>query len=255
MRILFLGNNKLAVDILGWLVERQEDQVVGLVVHERKPPKYKKELIRISGLPQSSIYHDHELRSPVVLNDIKSLGAEVALSVLYGDIMRPDFLYLFGRRVLNLHPAYLPYGRGANPNVWAIIKQFPAGTTLHLVDEGIDTGPILAQKKVKVTPDDTGRSLYEKLMDTSYNLFVESWPLFCSGKLLPKPQPKEGTTHKTKNLSSIDQLNLEENMKVGHLINMLRARTFPPYQGMWFEVEGKRYQVSIDIKPIDEDLE
>ena len=87
--------------------------------------------------------------------DIKELGADVALSVFFGYILSPGFIDLFPQGVINLHPAYVPYNRGAFTNVWSIVDDTPAGATLHYIDTGVDTGDMIAQRRVSIEPVDT----------------------------------------------------------------------------------------------------
>ncbi len=77
---------------------------------------------------------------------------------------------------INIHTSFLPYNRGANPNVWSIINDDPAGVTIHQIDKGIDTGRILAQGQYRRTQIDTGETLYKKLEELSLKLFFGWWP-------------------------------------------------------------------------------
>src|SRR5205823_2904000 len=157
------------------------------------------------------------------------------LSVLFDYILSGKFLALFPRGCLNLHPALLPYNRGEYPNVWSIVEGTPSGVTLHYIDEGIDTGDIIAQKAVPVDPVDTGETLYRKLEQASVVLFKETWPHVCAGRAPRIPQIlTTGTQHKRRDVETIDEIDLNRSYIAGDLINILRSRTFPPYRGAYF---------------------
>ena len=74
---------------------------------------------------------------------------------------------------------------------WAIYKKTPLGVTIHLIDEGIDTGRIIYQKKIKYRKEDTLRSLYDKQRAEFYDLFVKNWKKIKNGKFKLKKNPKE----------------------------------------------------------------
>src|SRR4029078_10124193 len=105
-------------------------------------------------------------------------------------------------RALNVHPALLPYNRGATQNVWPLVDGTPAGTTLHVMEPEIDTGAIVAQRSVETFPSDTAATLYERLEEASFQLFVQTWPAIRDHE--PWPQPGGGTSHRQSELASLD---------------------------------------------------
>ena len=116
---------------------------------------------------------------------------------------------------INLHTGYLPYNRGAYPNVWCIVEGTPAGVRLHYLDEGVDTGAIVARREVAVEPVDTGRSLFEKLEEAALRLFQETWPAIASGAAPRAAQnPSEGT-HRVADVARIDEIDLDPHVPGG----------------------------------------
>ena len=150
---------------------------------------------------------------------------------------------------LNCHNSYLPHARGANANVWSIIEDGPAGVTIHEMVEKVDAGPIIAQRKVPVYPDDSGKDIYIRLIDAMVGLLEEEWPSIQDGTYSTKQNPiSEGTYHTTDDFDSVCELNLESEKKVIELINILRALTFPPFDNAYFERDGEKYYVKMEIK-------
>lgn len=122
--------------------------------------------------------------------------AEFIVSYGYRFLLRPALLARFPKRVINLHISYLPYNRGADPNLWSILDRTPSGVTIHQVDAGLDTGPILEQRAVPYHDSDTLRTSYLRLSQSVEKLFAESWPLIRTGKCEALPQRGKGTSHK-----------------------------------------------------------
>jgi methionyl-tRNA formyltransferase len=242
MRILLLANNWVGWQVANWLKE-QGEEIVGLVLHPPGKRKYGREIAESVGLPEGNVWDGSRLRDLDVLEEIQRLRPEVGLSVFFGYILRQEFIRLFPAGVINLHPAYLPYNRGSFPNVWSIIDGTPAGVTLHYIDAEIDTGDIVAQKQVPIEPVDTGESLYRKLERACVEVFVENWPRVSTGQAGRVPQSREeGTFHRLQEVEKMDEINLDRAYSARELINILRARTFPPYNGAYFRSEeGKIY--------------
>ncbi len=239
MKILFMGNNWLGWQILCWLQEVGEE-ITGLVLHPDHKQKYGKEIKESASLPPERIFDGSRLREPVTLNAIKSLNQEIGISVLFGYIIRPELLDLMPAGSINIHPAFLPYNRGAYPDTWSIIDGTPAGVTLHYMDSSVDTGEIIAQREVIKEPVDTGESLYKKLELESLSLFKDTWPMIRSGKANRIPQQiNDGTFHRVRDVEEIDEIDLDKSYRAKELIDLIRARTFPPFRGAYFR-HGKR---------------
>lgn len=248
MRILYLGNNWVGWQGLKWLKE-QAEEIAGLVIHPVRKQKYVGEMLQVADLPPSRIFDGSQLYEPGVVEAIQELAPDIGLSVLFDYILKPEFIAIFPQGVVNLHPAFLPYNRGQYPNVWSIVEGTPSGVTLHYIDEGIDTGELIAQKVVPVEPVDTGETLYRKLERGSVELFQETWPLIKAGKAPRLPQMSEkGTYHRSRDVDAIDEIDLDRAYIARDLINILRARTFPPYKGAYFEVDGQRVDMRLQLE-------
>jgi methionyl-tRNA formyltransferase len=246
MRSIYFANNLLGLKVLQWL-KVQGDEPVGLVVHPAERQRYGKEIIEASGLDDDCIFDASKLREPATIEAIKALEPDLGISVLFVYVLKPELISLFPKGCVNLHPALLPYNRGTYPNVWSIVEGTPAGVTLHYIDEGIDTGEVIAQQEVPVSPTDTGESLYHKLEDAAETLFVNNWPLVKSGQAPRAPQPEGGTFHRFRDVDQIDQIDLDRTYTGRELINILRARTFPPYDGAFFEEQGRRFYMRLQM--------
>ena len=188
------------------------------------------------------------LKEPGVLEQVRRLEADIAVSVLFGYVLNTDFIGLFPQGCINLHPALLPYNRGAFPNVWSIVSKTPAGVTLHYIDPGIDTGDVIAQKEVPVLVTDTGASLYGRLEIEALELFKSNWPSVRSGTCARSPQSAGGgSSHRARDVEKIDEIDLQKTYRAEDLINVIRARTFAPYPGAYFVHAGKKIYLRLDL--------
>ncbi len=180
---------------------------------------------------------------------IAGLAPTHGLSVLYGHILRSEVLALFPGGVANLHPSFLPFGRGAHPNAYAIARNEPAGVTLHLIDEGVDTGPVLSQERVPVHLDDTAETLYARLMAAAESLLTRSVPTWLAGGLPPIPQTPGGAARRVADLDRVLSIDAETTYTGRALIDLLRARTFPPH-GAMYHVDGRRFRIRINLEEV-----
>lgn len=246
MRILFLGNNWVGWQVVKWLTEQNEN-IVGVVIHPPQKRRYGDEIVK-ACTNTANIFDGSRLEKPEVLEAIRALQPDIGLSVFFGYILRSEFLDIFPAGVINLHPAFLPYNRGAYPNIWSIVNDTPAGATLHYVDPGIDTGDIIAARQVPIEPVDTGETLYTKLETTCIDLFKETWPIIRSGQPPRIVQDQnEGTYHRTSDVKEIDRIELERVYTARELIDIIRARTFSPYPGAYFVHQGRKVYLRLQL--------
>ena len=246
MRIVcFVNNNLVGLRVLEYLRTRGED-IAAVVVHPNGRAKYGQE---IAMLADGRLINGAKLREPETIQTIRDLAPDIGVSAYFGYILKKEMLDIFPSGVLNLHPGYLPYNRGANPNVWPIIEGTPAGVTLHWMDQGIDTGPIIRQEVCEVAPCDTGESLYRRLETLAIYLFREFWPPSVEDLQIRKGQEYgEATVHRVSDLKVLDEIDLDTPIAPRLLLNRLRARTFPPYEGCYFISEGRKVLVSVNLR-------
>lgn len=119
----------------------------------------------------------------------------------YRHILRKKFLDAARMPILNLHISLLPWNRGAHPNFWAFYDGTPSGVSIHFVDEGIDTGPILFQKPVEFSPQEkTFSQTYARLIVEIENLFIQNIDDIVAGRFSPRLQVGSGTFHRAADL-------------------------------------------------------
>ena len=130
-------------------------------------------------------------------------GYDFVVSYGYGHILKRNVIEGFGCPIFNLHISYLPYNRGAHPNFWSFYKSTPAGVTIHLIDDGVDTGPIVSQRYVNFREeDDTFVKTYAVLIKEIENLFLDCIESLLADEWVAKEQIGMGTHHYVKDLPS-----------------------------------------------------
>jgi len=247
MRLVCLCNNWLGWQVLQWLRE-QGEEIAGLVVHPEEKSRYGEEIRSTVDGTNCLILDGSRLGESQVLEQVRSLRAEMAVSVMFVYLLRADFRELFPRGCVNLHPALLPYNRGTYPNVWSIVEGTPAGASIHYIDEGVDTGDIIAQSEVVVEVTDTGASLYRRLQLASLTLFQQNWSSLRQGTAPRRPQDgTKATRHWFRDVKKIDEIDLQKSYRAKELIDVLRARTFPPYPGAYFWHNGKKIFLRLEL--------
>jgi methionyl-tRNA formyltransferase len=217
--VVFLGINDAGMRVYEWLCDRE------------------------------SVFVHSLLTTKEQLRSIEAIQPDYIVSYGYRHIVPESILELPIKGCLNLHPSLLPFNRGANPNVWSIVDGTPAGVTLHYMDDGVDTGKIVAQREVEQTFADTGKSLYERLEDAQVTLFQQVWPDIESGTVSGEEQATDaGTTHRAAEFEELCQLDPNKEIQIKKFLDQLRALTFPPYDNARIDIDGETYYVDVDIR-------
>jgi len=150
---------------------------------------------------------------------------------------------------INTHPSLLPHNRGKHYNFWALVEQSPFGVSLHFVDEGVDTGDVVAQLRVGYDWEDNGATLYAKASDSMIQLFKDKYPQI---RTLEIPRQKQdlssGSFHLAKELDQASLIVLDRDYSARDLLNLIRARTFHGHPACWFIDGTENYEVRIEIK-------
>jgi methionyl-tRNA formyltransferase len=128
-------------------------------------------------------------------------GFDLVISYGYRHILSKKIIKSSCAPIINLHIGYLPWNRGAHPNFWSFYDQTPIGVTIHQIDEGIDTGPIIYQQLVNFSEDDnTFSKTYRKLVEEIETLFLMNLDEIILNKFSLSPQPHNGTYHSISDL-------------------------------------------------------
>jgi len=199
----------------------------------------------------NNIFNSNELSCANNLTKLKNLELDLIILAWWPYIIKGELLEIAKIGLLNFHPSLLPYNRGKHYYFWNIIEQVPFGVTLHLIDENIDKGKVLFQKKLDVSWVDNGNSLRERSKIAMLELFKENFENILNGRFSEiKIDWSLGNIHYGKEIQDASKLDLNKTVLTKDLLNLLRARSGFANGGVWFEDEEKKYEVSITIKEI-----
>ncbi|GAQ95398.1 methionyl-tRNA formyltransferase [Thermodesulfovibrio aggregans] len=194
--IIFFGTPEFAVPSLKALIER--DEKILLVITQPDKPKGRGKNIQPSEVKKIALEYGLSLAQPEKIRDenfiemLKRLNPEFAVVVAYGKILPKEILEIPKYGCINLHASLLPKYRGAAPIQWALINgEKTTGVTTMLIDEGLDTGPVLLQKEVQIEDEDNAQTLSERLSRVGAELIVETIEKMRKGEIEPKPQKGE----------------------------------------------------------------
>src|SRR5919108_2597354 len=197
--LVFMGSPDFALPALNALAEHYD--VVGVVTQpdrasgrgrERKPPPVKTLALEL-GIP---VMQPEKLRLPEAMEQLRLWDPDLIVVAAFGQILKKEVLDMPPYGCINVHASLLPRWRGAAPINAAILHgDEETGVTIMQMDVGLDTGPMLSQRSIRLTPDDTSGSALEKLSTLGADLLIETLPDYLSGKLRPTPQPEEGVTY------------------------------------------------------------
>jgi methionyl-tRNA formyltransferase len=159
--------------------------------HELRAPKTKS-LAVARGIP---VHQPPRIRGEAAIEIVRGIAPEAIVVVAYGQIIPASILGIPPRGIVNLHGSLLPRYRGAAPIQWAIARgELETGVTTMLMDEGLDTGPILLQRKITISEEDTGGTLEEKLSVVGAELLLETLALLERRAIAPTPQDDSKAT-------------------------------------------------------------
>jgi methionyl-tRNA formyltransferase len=136
-----------------------------------------------------AVLQPKRVRDPEFIGTVRTMAPDVIVVAAYGQILPGEILALPKFGCINIHASLLPAYRGAAPINWAIIRgEHETGITIMQMDEGMDTGAILMQERVSISPEDTAGVLTERLATLGAKLITDALPLLASGKLVPVAQ-------------------------------------------------------------------
>lgn len=192
IRTIFIGTPELAAAILSGLVEKKYN-IVCVITKPDRPAGRQQEMAG-SAVKKKALEYGLPIEQPQKLDQetverIKALKPDLIIVAAYGRLLPKALLDIPGFGCINVHASLLPLWRGASPIQNALLAgDTETGISLMLMDEGMDTGDVLAQKKVAITSEDTTESLSRRLTEAGRDLLLEMLPLWIRRTLSPVPQ-------------------------------------------------------------------
>jgi methionyl-tRNA formyltransferase len=203
VNVVFMGTAAFAVPSLERLVASRH-AVVAVVTQPDRPQGRGRRIAASPVKQMAAAQRLHILQprlasDPQLLAELKALAPQVIVVAAYGQILRSTLLAIPPLGCVNVHASLLPKYRGAAPISWALIRgEQVTGVTIMLLDETLDTGPILLQSKVAIDPSDDAVTLQERLAACGAEALLEALDGMQSGSLQPMPQDHARATYAPK---------------------------------------------------------
>ena len=244
-RVVFMGTPEFAIPSLEALIGScwhivavftKPDSVAGRGNKVVFPPI--KKMAALHGL---TVFQPEKLKDAATIDQMTSFASDIVVVAAYGNIIPQEILDLPRFGCVNVHPSLLPRYRGPSPVETAILEgESVTGVTIMLLDAGLDSGPILCQREVSVSDDDTAGFLTDKLAHIGAQLLKEVLPLWLQGKIKSQPQDKSQASY-TRIITKRDG-EIDWHLPVVELWRQVRA--FDPWPGCYTQWKGKRLKIS-----------
>jgi methionyl-tRNA formyltransferase len=251
MKIVFFGTSNVALPVLEAL--KKQHEIAAVVTTPDSVVGRKQEL---SESPVSALAKDLQLLTfkpeslkdnKEFLNKLQNLSADVFVVVAYGKILPEEIINLPKLKTLNVHPSLLPKYRGPSPIKHALLDgQTQTGTSIMLIDSGMDTGPVLAQDTLQIEPDDNDFTLTDKLSKLSANLLLKTISEYAEGAIQPKSQDEADATYSKMVSKGDGKLDWQKTSR--EIYNQFRA--FFLWPGIWTTWNGNVLKIA-NCAPLD----
>ena len=215
MRIVFIGTGEIGVPTLQAL-QKSEHELVGVVTQPDKPVGREQKItpppvkVALTG-DKIRTLQPAKIKDPAAIEQIRALAPDMIVVMAYGQILPRAVLEVPKLACLNLHASLLPRWRGAAPIQAAIAAgDRETGITVMYMDEGLDTGDILLQRKMEIAPDETGNSLHDSLAEIAPEAFLEALRLLAAENAPRIPQDKALATYAPKLNREAGRINWNE---------------------------------------------
>jgi methionyl-tRNA formyltransferase len=246
VKLVYCGTPSFAVPTLEALLAAGHE--IPLVVSQPDRPVGRSQQLTAPPVKQTALAAGLSVEQPEKIRNnagfraqLEAIAPEAIVVVAYGRILPPWMLALPTYGCINLHASLLPKYRGAAPIQWAVaMGDAYTGNTTMLLEEGLDTGPIMLQQTINIAPDQTAAELFGVLALAGAPLVVETLAGLVRGTIQPKPQSEEGVTFAP--MLDREDGRMDFAGRTAHeLYN--RWRGFQPWPGAFTFLDGKKFIV------------
>lgn len=248
MRIVFVGTGEIGLPTLNALLN-SEHEVVGVVTQPDKPvgreqrikpTPIKKALTGRARPPGAPVFQPARIKDPQAIDEIQALKPDVIVVMAYGQILPSDVLEIPRVACLNLHASLLPRWRGAAPIQAAIAAgDRETGITVMYMDERLDTGDTLLQRKISILPTETGGSLHDRLAQVAPEALLESLRLLAAGNAPRIPQDDARASYAPKLKREHGEIDWSESAEAIES----KIRAYNPWPGAFMKIDDQNLKI------------
>jgi methionyl-tRNA formyltransferase len=248
MRIIFMGTAELSCASLETLADNKQISVAAVVTQPDKPKgrdlKLQPSPVKLLALKLDlPVLQPARARDENFIAELRALKPDLIVVVAYGHILPQIILDLPKFGCLNVHTSLLPRYRGAAPIQWAVANgETETGVTVMKMDAGLDSGPIVSQRRTAILPEDNSATLHDRLARLGAELLAQTIPDFVAGKIQLQPQPVEGVSHAPKIRK--EDGHIDWSLPAKTIWNRLRA--FTPWPGAFTFLRSAEHRLGVD---------
>jgi methionyl-tRNA formyltransferase len=239
MRIVLIGQAAFAEKVLERLIGANEN-IAALYCPPDVPGRSNslKDMAKDAGIP---VFQPERMKDRGVMDEYKALKPDLNIMAFVTDILPQEMLHFPTHGSIQYHPSLLPKHRGKSAINWAVIKgETRTGLSIFWVDQGIDTGPVLLQKEVEISPEDTTGSLYfNKLFPMGVDALMEALHLIKAGKAPRMVQDDSQATYEPPCDETHARIDWGKPLKEVH--NLIRG--CDPQPGAYTHFQAKKVQL------------
>lgn len=238
-KILVITDNRLLYNEVKRILDSEYKEIAPSFAFKRSKTSSKKRLYTagIEHLEEVNIKEDYTS----VIRDF-----DIVISLHCKQIFPSELVN--NKLCINIHPGYNPYNRGWYPQVFAIIEGNRLGATIHVMDEQVDHGAIIARKEVTVKSYYTSKEAYEEVLKAEIDLFRKNITQIVSGNFTVSNPEKEGEYHSIDDYNRLCHLNPDEKLTMGEAIDKLRALSHGEYKNAYFiDKDGNKIYVKLEL--------
>ncbi len=241
--LIIFADSEVGYYCLDWLINNFKEDLAAVVT--------------ISENKLASLAVQENIANHIFISDLEyleflstyNISPDLGFLLWWPKIISAKIINSVNSCFVNTHPSLLPFNRGKHYNFWCLVEQCPFGVSLHIVEEGIDCGPIISQSPIPYTWEDTGESLFYKAIEAMKTLVIETYPIIRTLNFPIKTQDlRIGSYHSSSEIEQKSFIDLDQKIRARDLFNLLRARTFPGLPACTFRGDdGVIYEIKVHI--------
>jgi methionyl-tRNA formyltransferase len=241
---VFLGGKNIGYECLKYLLEKGEN-VVGAFINTyegKNKETWYNWTLDVALEYHIPVYRYEDINSRESIKVIKNMKPDIIFTIYYDQILEQEVIDIPTRHCINLHFGLSEEYRGCFPTTWVLINgEKETGITLHIIDENIDSGNIIAQEKVSIDDFYTGESLYNELTLSGFELFVEYFDKIKDGNFETRKQMvSKNTKYYNRQFPNKE---IDFNKPGEEIYNFIRALIFPPFEYPYFFIGKEKYTI------------
>lgn len=250
-RIVFMGTPEFAVPSLRALLNTGDDHAWRVVAVATQPDRRAGRGKKLVESPIKQLAQEHNIpvlqplgfrKHPSAVEELRSYAPDLYVVAAYGLILPASVLEIPTYGSVNVHASLLPAYRGASPITAAILAGEPeTGVSIMLMDEGMDTGPVLQQARQSIRPDDTSETLSARLAEQGAQVLVDTLPLWLAGEIAPIAQEELPGEPSVCRMIKKDQGRIDWRAPAAHIERMTRA--YAPWPSAFTSWRGQPFKI------------